>query len=97
MGWLGDNAPAVSDAWEQISSWFAFNASGDGPPALPSQPTEADIAKREADKSNLRRQRAAALLAGGAKANILTSPLGMTGSSDVASAAPQGRKTLLGT
>ena len=58
-------------------------------------PTEADAQKNEADKSNLRRQRAAALLSQGVRSNILTSPLGIPGGS--ADASPvQGRKTLLG-
>ena len=58
-------------------------------------PTEADAQKNEADKSNLRRQRAAALLSQGARANILTSPLGISGGSTEPSFS-QGRKTLLG-
>ena len=59
-------------------------------------PTPADAQKNEADKAALRRQRAAALLAGGQRANILTSPLGIPGGSQPEAGQSQGRKTLLG-
>ena len=67
----------------------------DSRPDTGSPPTEADAQKTEADKSNLRRQRAAALLSQGARSNILTSPLGIPGGSADAPQV-QGRKTLLG-
>lgn len=57
-------------------------------------PTAADAQRAEADKANLRRQRASALLSQGARSNILTSPLGVPG--DAGASPVQGRKTLLG-
>ena len=67
----------------------------DSRPDIGSPPTEADAQKTEADKANQRRQRAAALLSQGVRANILTSPLGVPGGSTDPSFS-QGRKTLLG-
>ena len=77
---------------------FGFSDSGEDAPNTGLPPTAADAAKTEADKAALRRQRAAALLAGGHRANILTSPLGIPGGqqSSGESGSSQGRKTLLG-
>lgn len=56
-----------------------INPSDDEGPDPGTPPTAADIDKQEADKARLRRQRAAAMLAGGRKSTILTNPLGTVG------------------
>ena len=75
--------------------WFNFSDDPEDAPDVGLPPTAADAQKNEADKAALRRQRAAALLAGGQRANILTSPLGIPGGQQQ-SGESQGRKTLLG-
>lgn len=90
-GALGGPGGAITGA---ATGLFASATSPEGAPDPGLPPTEADIAKQEADKAALRRQRAAALLAGGQRANILTSPLGVPGGSQAGES--QGRKTLLG-
>ena len=94
---IGGPVGAGAGATAGYAAGEAFNQKRhpDRRPDTGSPPTEADAQKTEADKSNLRRQRAAALLSQGARSNILTSPLGIPGGSTEPSLS-QGRKTLLG-
>ena len=88
-------APFVPPAINVVVGKIRDQLNNEEAPNPGSPPTPADAAKNEADKAALRRQRAAALLAGGQRANILTSPLGIPGGQQQ-SGESQGRKTLLG-